>query len=218
MSVPKRKPRVVLADDHTLLLEVFEKLLSPVCDIVGKVSDGLRLVEIAGELKPDVIVVDISIPLLNGLEAARRIKKEREEIKIVFLTQHEDPEFAVEAFRNGASAYLLKVSAASEVLQVIQTVTEGHTYVTPRVAKGMQEALVQGKFVKEEPSRELTVRQKEVLRLLAEGRSMKEAAEVLRVTARTIAFHKYSVMERFGLKTNADLFQFSIKHHLVSKP
>jgi|SRR3954462_9790076 DNA-binding NarL/FixJ family response regulator len=203
-------PRVLLADDHVLLLGAFEKLLASECTIVGQVSDGRALVAAAEQLKPDVIVLDISMPLLNGLEAARQIKKKSSGVKLVFLTMNEDADLAAEAFRAGASAYLLKRSAASELPAAIREVMQGRSYITPLMADGLVGALI-----KETVSTELTPRQREVLQLLAEGRSMKEVGTVLNLTARTVAFHKYRMMEQLKVKSTAELIQYAVKHHIV---
>ena len=206
-------PRVLLADDHALLLGAFEKLLAGVCHIVGQVSDGRALVEAAGELKPDVVVLDISMPLLNGLEAGRQIKQARRSVKLVFLTMNEDPDVAAEAFRSGASGYLLKRSAASELATAIREVMQGRTYITPLVAEGLVGSLIQGDH--DNKGHELTSRQLEVLQLLAEGRSMKEVGSVLSLTPRTVAFHKYRIMEQLKVKSTAELIQYAVKHHIV---
>jgi DNA-binding NarL/FixJ family response regulator len=209
-----RRPRVLLADDHALLLGAFEKLLAPECEIVGQVSDGRALVDAAQALKPDVIVLDIGMPVLNGLEAARQIKPRLPDVKLVFLTMNEATELAADAFRAGASAYLLKRSAASELLTAIREVMQGRSYVTPLVTEGLVTSLLrQGG----EPgtSDDLTSRQREILQLLAEGRSMKEAAALLDISPRTIAFHKYKMMEQLKVKTTAELIQYAIKHHVV---
>jgi DNA-binding NarL/FixJ family response regulator len=207
-------PRVMLADDHTILLEAFERLLEGKCEVVGVVSDGLALLKQAAGLKPDVIVVDISMPVLNGLEAGRQLKEILPAVKLVFLTMNEDPELAAEAMRNGASAYLLKSSAVSELFRAIQDALKGKKYVTPKIARGMQEVFIRHPRVRSF-EKILTTRQREVIRLLAEGKSMKEAAGFLNVTPRTVAFHKYRVMEELGLKTSADLVQFAIKNRIV---
>jgi DNA-binding NarL/FixJ family response regulator len=209
-----RRPRVVLADDHTMLVEAFEKLLSPTCDIVGKVADGRALLAAVKELRPDVVVVDITMPLLNGLTAARHIRELDRDIKLVFVTMNEDPDLAAEAFRAGASAYLLKRSAASELVTAIQQVMQHRSYVTPLVTQGMVGSLIHGG--QEGKDRyELTPRQREVVQLLAEGRSMKEVAAILNIAPRTVAFHKYRLMEQVNVKTNAELIQYAIKHHIV---
>jgi DNA-binding NarL/FixJ family response regulator len=207
-------PRVLLADDHTLLLEAFERLLSPECEVVGRVGDGRALLEAAPKLKPDVVVLDVSMPLLNGLDAGRQLKLMMPDVRLVYLTMNEDPDLAAEAFRNGASAYLLKRSAASELLLAIREVMNRRSYVTPLVTKDLL-----GSFIQHPgptgANRTLTPRQREVLQLLAEGRSMKEAANILNVTARTIAFHKYQMMEQLQIKTTAELIQYAVKERLV---
>ena len=207
------KPRVIVADDHTLLAEAFEKLLSPECDVVARVADGRALVNAVREHHPDVVVLDLAMPLLNGLEAARQIKQFDRAIKLVFVTMNEDPDLAAEAFRVGGSAYLLKRSAGSELLTAIREAMKHRSYVTPLVTEGMLGSLMQP--AGETPARQLTPRQREVLQLLAEGKSMKEVASILNVTARTVAFHKYRMMEQLKIKTNAELIQYAIRHHLV---
>ena len=206
-------PRVLLADDHTLLLGAFEKMLAPECHIVGHVTDGRALVAAAETLKPDVIVLDIGMPLLNGLEAARQVKQLLRSVKLVFLTMHEDADLAAEAFRSGASAYLLKRSAASELMTAIREVMKGRSYVTPLMTEGLVGSLMH--VGEHKPSQELTARQREVLQLLAEGHSMKEVAALLHVTPRTVAFHKYAMMEALKLKSSAELIQYAVKHHIV---
>jgi DNA-binding NarL/FixJ family response regulator len=206
-----KRPRVVLADDHTMLLEAFQKLLAPSCDVVGTVADGRALVAAVRELHPDVVVIDIGMPVLNGLTAARQIREIDKDVKLVFLTMNEDPDLAAEAFRAGASAYLLKRSAASELLAAIQQVMEHRSYVTPLVTEGMVSSLMDAGPVRHE----LTPRQREVVQLLAEGKSMKEVAAILEITPRTVAFHKYRLMEQLNVKTNAELIQYAIRHHIV---
>ncbi|HET9371300.1 MAG TPA: response regulator transcription factor [Vicinamibacterales bacterium] len=206
-------PRVLLADDHALLLGAFEKLLASECEVVGQVADGRALVATAERLKPDVIVLDISMPLLNGLEAARQIKQTLRQVKLVFLTMNEEPEVAAEAFRAGASAYLLKRSAAWELATAIREVMQGRSYVTPLVTEGLVETLMTPDADK--PSHDLTARQREVLQLLAEGRSMKEVADLLDLTPRTVAFHKYRMMEQLRVKSTAELIQYAVKRHIV---
>ena len=207
------RPRVLLADDHALLLGAFEKLLAEECDVVGQVADGRALVAEAEKLKPDVIVLDISMPLLNGLEAGRQIKQKLRDVKLVFLTMNEDSELAAEAFRSGASGYLLKRSAASELSTAIREVMQGRSYVTPIMTQGLVGALQNTQEHKS--GHALTARQREVLQLLAEGRSMKEVASVLNVTPRTVAFHKYRMMEQLKVKSTAELVQYAVKQHIV---
>jgi DNA-binding NarL/FixJ family response regulator len=206
--------RVLLADDHTLLLEAFEKLLEHDYTVVGAVSDGRALLSAAAELMPDVIVLDIAMPLLNGLDAARKLKKTMPKIKLIFLTMNEDPSVANEAFRAGASGYLLKTSALSELSKAIQEALCGRSYVTPLIAQGMEESL-SWQPVDDRGIPQLTPRQREVLQLLAEGRSMKEAARILNVTPRTVAFHKYRMMKELNLQNSADLIRFALREHIV---
>ena len=225
------KPRVLLADDHRLLVEAFAKLLEPECEIVGHVGDGLALLE--GEcdviatygdarqflldvprLNPEVVILDLSMPMLNGLDAARELKRLVPATKIIFLTMNEDPDIAAEAFRIGASGYLLKRSAGSELLLAIREVMERRHYVTPFVTKDLVGSFINS-LEQAGTRRTLTPRQREVLQLLAEGRSMKEAATILDVSVRTIAFHKYRMMEQLDIKTTAELVQFAVREHLV---
>ncbi len=207
------RPRVLIADDHELLVEAFVKLLEAEVEVVGKVLDGRALLAQAPRLKPDIIVLDISMPGLNGLEAGEQIKQIMPDVKLIFLTMHEDPDLAVEAFRLGASGYLLKRSAASELFQAVQEVFRGRTYVTPLIAEGMIESFAR------DPERrkvsKLTPRQREILQLLAEGNSMKEVAAILNIAPRTVAFHKYRMMEMLGLKSNAELLRLAIKEQMV---
>jgi DNA-binding NarL/FixJ family response regulator len=207
-------PRLMLADDHTILLEAFRKLLEPQYEIVGTVADGRALLETAPQLNPDVIVADIGMPLMNGLEAGLRLKEQMPTVKLIFLTMNEDPDLAVEAMRCGACGYLLKSSAADELLRAIQLALKGKTYVTSQIARGMQKSFIKNPRVKGQ-AKTLTPRQREVVQLLAEGRSMKEVASVLNVTPRTVAFHKYRVMEELNIGTTAELIQFAIKSKIL---
>jgi DNA-binding NarL/FixJ family response regulator len=209
-----KRPRVLLADDHTLLVEAFRKLLESAYDVVGTVADGLALLDAAPALKPDVIVIDIGMPRLNGLEAGRQLKKMMPGVKLIFLTMTEDPDIATEAMHLGASGYVLKTSAASELFDAIQAALKEKSYVTPQIARGMREVFIQNPQGKIR-GKPLTLRQREVIQLLAEGKSMKEAADILRVTPRTIAYHKYCMMKELGIKTNAELIRVGIKKHIL---
>ncbi len=208
-----RRPRVLLAEDHALLLDAFAKLLEPHCDVVGTAGDGRELLEAAQRLEPDVVVADISMPLLNGLEAGRRLKELLPDTKLVFVTVNEDPDLAAEALRLGASAYVLKKSATSELFHAIREVLAGRSYVTPLVAPDGLDGIRERK-----PRRaaELTPRQREVLQLLAEGKSMKQVADILNVTPRTVAFHKYRMMGELGFGSTAELVQFAVREGIVS--
>jgi DNA-binding NarL/FixJ family response regulator len=207
-------PRLMLADDHTILVEAFRKLLEPHYEIVGTVSDGRALLETAPQLNPDVIVADIGMPLMNGLEAGLRLKERIPAMRLIFLTMNEDPDLAVEAMRCGASGYLLMSSAVEEMLCAIHLALKGKTYVTPQIRRGMQESFIKNPQAKGQ-SKILTPRQREVVQLLAEGKSMKEVASVLKVTPRTVAFHKYRVMDELNIGTTAELIQYAIKSKLL---
>jgi DNA-binding NarL/FixJ family response regulator len=207
------RPRVLLADDHSLLLGAFETLLAPEYDVVGGVSDGRALLAAAEKLQPDVVVLDVSMPLLNGLDAGREIRRRFPRIKLVFITMNEDADLAAAAFRIGASAYLLKRSAASELQFAIHEALNGRSYLTPLVTDGVVGSLLRA--AERKPSTELTPRQREVLQLLAEGQSMKQVAGVLNVTPRTVAFHKYRMMQQLNIKSTAELIRFAIRQHLV---
>jgi DNA-binding NarL/FixJ family response regulator len=207
------RPRVLLADDHDLLLGALEKLLADDCEIVGQVSDGAALCAAAEALKPDVIVLDVAMPRLNGLEAARRIRQSLRNIKLVFLTMNEDADIAAEAFRAGASGYVLKRSAPGELLTAIREVMQGRSYLTPRMTKDLMDALLSSDEPKD--TDELTTRQREILQLIAEGRSMKEIAAVLDITPRTVAFHKYRLMQQLHVTSTAELVRYAVAHHIV---
>jgi DNA-binding NarL/FixJ family response regulator len=209
-----KRARIILADDHALLLGAFKALLEPEFEVVGTFLDGRSLVEGAQELHPNVIVLDIGMPLMNGLSAGQEMKKDMPAVKLIYLTMNLDPDLAAEAFRLGASGYLLKSSAASELGYAIREALTGRSYVTPQITEGMVGSFVQN-LKRKKPAHKLTLRQKEVLQLLAEGRSMKEVAAILNVTPRTVAFHKYTMMEQLDIKSSAELIQYAIKHSIA---
>jgi DNA-binding NarL/FixJ family response regulator len=207
--------RVVLADDHTLLLDALKRLLENEFEIVGTFPDGLSVTQGAPALRPDVIVLDIAMPILNGLTAGQRLKQLLPKVKLIYLTMDRDPDMAAEAFRHGAAGYLLKDSAASELVKAIRRVARGGSYVTPLLLDN--EKLTEAKHFKNQvKTKHLTLRQKEVLQLLAEGRSMKEAGFILNISPRTVAFHKYTIMERLNIKTSAGLVQYAFNHHVLA--
>ncbi len=208
------KPRILLADDHTLIVEAFKKLLESEFEIVGTVPDGRKLLQVAPALRPDVVLLDLGMPMLNGFDAGRQLKKLLPNVKLIVLTVNEDYDLAVEALGEWASGYLLKNSASSELVKAIWEVLRGKQYVTPQIAKRRLEEFVRDP--RPNRTKHLTARQREVLQLLGEGRSMKEAAFELQVATRTIAFHKYRIMEEHGLKTNSDLVIFAIKQNVLS--
>jgi DNA-binding NarL/FixJ family response regulator len=209
-------PRVILADDHKLVADALQKLIAPHFEVVATVTDGHELLVSATSLRPDLIVIDVAMPLLNGLEAGRQLRAKMPFVKLVFLTMNEDPELAVEAMKAGASGYVLKKCAASELLQALNAALRGKCYVTPQIARGMEDSFIRNPNGSGRP-KTITPRQRQVVQLLAEGKSMKEAADVLKVAPRTVAFHKYRLMQDLGLKSNADVVQFAIKNRIVVK-
>lgn len=204
-----KRTRIILADDHILLMDAVRNLLEPEYEVVGTYPDGDALVNAAVELAPDVVILDVGMPKLNGLTACARLKKLLPKTKLVFLTMNQDAETAGEAFRAGAAGYVLKTSAASELVAAIREVLRGGYFATPSLTEGMMGSFVQN-FKRMKAPRELTVRQKEVLQLLVEGRSMKQVANVLNITARTVAFHKYSMMEHLNIGSSAELISYAI--------
>jgi DNA-binding NarL/FixJ family response regulator len=210
-----KRPRILLADDHTLMAEALKHLLQDDFDVVGTVSDGRALLKATAELKPEVVVVDIAMPLLNGLDAGEQLKALYPHINVIYLTQNREPRVAAEAFRRKATGYVLKDAAASELKAAIRDALHGRRYLSPSLAKGMVDAgLDPG--TRDPRLRDLSSREREVLQLLAEGKSMKEVAAILDISPRTVEFHKYRTMELLGLKTGAELVQYAIKHGLIA--
>lgn len=209
-------PRILIADDHTLVAEACRKLLESEYEVVATVNNGRSLVRAAVKLKPHLIIIDVAMPLLNGLDAGQQVKEFLPGVKLVFLTMNHDTDLAAEAFRRGASAYLLKTCAASELTIAVREVLKGKSYLSPTIAKETVDFLLrQDKKLVEEADR-LTERQREVLQLLAEGKCMKEVADVLNITTRTVAFHKYRIMEVLNAKNSAELIQYAIRNHLIA--
>lgn len=215
MRVGMAKTRVLLADDHVMVVNGLRELLKGTFDIVGVVHDGRALVEETERLHPDVIVTDVSMPLLNGLEAIRQIRRRDPSVKIVVLTMHADAQTAVAAFRAGARGYVLKVSPEEEFIAAIRQVAKGLAYVTPLAAKDLLDVLVEARSGDSEPA-PLTPRQREVLQLIAEGRTMKEVAAILHISPRTAESHKYEMMQTLGVETTAQLIQYAIRLKLVA--
>jgi len=210
-----KQPRVLLADDHRLVREAFAQILEPACEVVGAVADGRALLAAAAELRPDIVVLDIAMPLLNGLDAARQLRRAMPDVKLIFLTVSENSDVAAAAFQAGAAGYLLKNSAASELVQAVREVAQGRSYVTPLATQGLVANFLRPAGSGKKTG-QLSPRQREVLQLLAEGHTMKDVARILKITPRTVAFHKYSIMEQLGVKSSAELVQFAIKQHVVS--
>ena len=206
------RPRILMADDHLMLLEAFKALLEPDFEIVGMVTDGRRLLDEFARLHPDVVLLDIAMPLLNGLDAGRQLKAQRRSVKLIYLTMNQDPQLASEALRLGAAGYLLKSSAVQELKQAIQETLRGRSYLTPLITRDAIGSLIDPRLERHE----LTTRQREVLQLLAEGKSMKEAAAILNMTPRTVAFHKYRMMEQLRLRTSAELVTFAVRQGMVA--
>jgi DNA-binding NarL/FixJ family response regulator len=205
--------RILLADDHTLMVDALKHLLEAEFDVVGTARDGRELLKAAEQLLPELVVVDIAMPLLNGLDAAEQLKALHPDLKVIILTQNRDPQMAAEAFRRRASGYLLKDSAASELIAAIRMVLKGGRYLSPALRdEDDGDALPVG----ESGTRPLTLREREVLQLLAEGKSMKEVGAILDISPRTVEFHKYRIMQLVGAKTGAELVQYAIKHGLIS--
>lgn len=210
------RSRILIADDHNLVAQLCKKLLESEFDVVGTVSDGRALVRAASNLMPDVIIVDIAMPLLNGLDAVRQVKEMFPAVKVIFLTVNNDPEIAAEAFRRGASGYVLKTCASSELVTAVRNVLRGGTYLAANLSKHTVDFLRRQNEELVEEGERLTERQREVLQLLAEGKAMKEVADVLNMAIRTVAFHKYRIMEVIGAKSNADLIRYAVRSHLIT--
>jgi len=210
------KPRVLMADDHSLILAGLRKLVEGECEVVGTVEDGRALVEAAQTLRPDLILLDISMPLLNGLEAARQLRTVVPDSKLIFLTMHASPTYATEAFQAGASGYLLKHSAAEELSQAIKSVLQGRHYLTPLITKEVMDSVLTPSTGERGKATALTARQREVLQLVAEGKGTKEIATILRLSVKTVEFHKARLMQQLDLHTIADLTKYAITQGVTS--
>ncbi|HSB28420.1 MAG TPA: response regulator transcription factor [Pyrinomonadaceae bacterium] len=210
------RPRIILADDHVLLLEAIKNLLQKDFDVVGTFSDGCLLVDNAAKLNPDVIVLDIAMPQMNGLSAGQRLKQILPKVRLVYLTMNLDADVAAEAFRIGASGYVVKNSAVTELVQAIRLALVGRTYISSLITGDGMPGNFLHQVERNKKPNHLTLRQKEVLQLLTEGRSMKEVAHILKVSPRTVAFHKYSIMEHLHLHSSADLIRFAMNHSLAA--
>jgi DNA-binding NarL/FixJ family response regulator len=211
-----KRARVLLADDHRILAEGLRSLLEPEFELVDIVEDGRALVARAMELRPDVIVTDITMPLLNGIEAVRQLKKADMPAKIIFLTMHQDVTYALKAFELGALGFVLKHSAPSELVTAIHEALAGRTYVTPLIAGELMQAYRDGTGQRQDPAVDLTPRQREALQLFAEGRSAKEVAAILHISPRTAEFHKASIMKMLGIRTTAEMAQYAVRHGIIS--
>jgi DNA-binding NarL/FixJ family response regulator len=213
-----RKPRLLLADDHTMVLEGLTRLLEPEFEVVGKALDGRAMLEMALKLKPDVIIVDVSMPLLSGIEAVRQLKPRDARVKVIFLSMHSDVELGSEALRAGASGYVLKHSAAESLSRAINEALNGRVYVSPRIAVDVLAAVQQTSRYSDQPAGTLTQREREVLQLVAEGRTIGGIANILSIAARTVVFHKSNIMDKLGLRTTAELTCHAIQCGLLAAP
>jgi len=214
--VTKPRPRVLLADDHRLVAEALKSLLASEFELLGVVEDGRALVAAAKQLHPDVIVADITMPHLNGLDALLQLRKDNPNVKVVFLTMHKDVAYARRALESGGSGFVLKHSAPAELLDAIRAALAGKTYLTPALAGQVLQAMQRAPQTASDPVASLTPRQREILQLFAEGRSAKEIGAALGISARTVEFHKYQMMDSLGLHANAELVHFAIKHGIVA--
>jgi DNA-binding NarL/FixJ family response regulator len=210
------RPQIMIADDHAFVADACRKLLESEYDVVATVGDGRALVRVATDLKPQAIIIDIGMPLLNGLDAGCQVKEILRSVELVFLTMNGDPALAAEAIRRGASGYLLKTCAASELIVAIREVLKGMLYLSPAIAKETVDFLLrQNKEFIDEGQR-LTERQREVLQLLTEGKSAKEVAYELKMSVDTVCFHKYRIKEKLNVKSNAELVQYAVRNHLIA--
>jgi DNA-binding NarL/FixJ family response regulator len=209
------KPRVLLADDHVLVLEGFRRILQEQYELVGTVGDGYTLLAAAKTVQPDIVILDISMPLLNGIDTAAQLKKICPTTKIIIVTMHAGADYVRSAFEAGASAYVLKGSAVDELDQAIRAVLVGHSYITPLITKELVDVYLSAPS---EKPRGLTPRQREVLQFLAEGRTAKEIANLLHITSRTVEFHKGQILDQLKLKTTADLIKYALTHGIVDTP
>jgi len=211
----RHRPKILIADDHTLVAEACKNLLEPEFEVVGIVADGRALLKAAAELKPDVVIVDIAMPQLNGLDAGEQLKQKNRALKVVYLTMNNRPDVAAEAFRRGASAYVLKHCTADELTIAVRRILRGESYLSPLITKDTVEFLLRSGTPFTEEKR-ISSRQSEVLQLLAEGKSMKEIAYILQLKPGTVAFHKYRIMEVLDLKSNAELIEYALRHHMIA--
>jgi len=211
----RNRTRILIADDHVLVAEACSRLLEPQYEVVGIVNDGRSLLRAAAELRPDVVIVDVSMPQLNGLDAGEQIKQRFPAIKLIFLTMNTGADLAAEAFRRGASAYVLKHCSAEELVIALRRVLRNESYLSPMITKDTFDFLLRSGAAYSQEKR-ITGRQSEVLQLLAEGKSMKEVAYILQLKAGTVAFHKYRMMETLGLKSNAELIEYAVKRRMVA--
>lgn len=209
-----KRTSILIADDHSLMCAGLQKILEPEFEVIASVSDGRSLVKTALEVKPDVVLADVAMPLLNGLDAGRELKRLMPRVKLIYLTMNKAPEIATQALRIGASGFLLKNSQGEELLHAIRAALRGTTYVTPQIREDLEEMFIRDPRSLDRPNH-LSARQREVLQMLAEGRPMQEVATALQITRRTVRFHKQQIMEELGLRTNSELVQYAVKNGML---
>jgi DNA-binding NarL/FixJ family response regulator len=212
---PAPKPRAILADDHELVLDGLRRILEPECDIVFVTCDGRRLITAARELDPDLVILDVSMPALNGLEAARQLRNNGSRARLIFVTMHSDADYLRDALAAGASGYVLKMSASKQLVAAVREVAAGRTYIAPQLREMVVPAFNDPEGAKKALQRPLTPRQREVLQLIAEGRSAKEIAATLDISPKTVEFHKTSIFESLGLRTTAELTRYALAHRII---
>ena len=210
------RPRILIAEDHLMLAELCKRYLEAEFDVVGIVSNGQELLSLACQMKPDVIVLDIAMPILNGLDAGERAKRVLPAVKLVYLTMNPDPQVAVEAFSRGASGYLLKTGASNELLIAVRSVLRGKPYLSSGLSKDQVDAIRWDRYRQTDFQESLTDRQRDVLQLLAEGKQMKEVGDILNMSTRTVAFHKYRIMSALGARSTAELVRHAVRLRMVA--
>lgn len=210
-----KRPRIVLADDHPIVAEGLRSLLAARYDVVGVVADGRALLEAARSLEPDVVVADIAMPHVNGIEATLRLRQEQPHIKVIILTMHREQAYVRRAMESGAAGYVLKVAAPDELLTAIDAALAGKTFVTPELAGELVGRVARDPQRLHDPTAALTPRQREILQLVAQGKTAKEIGAILDLSARTVESHKYELMKALGVERSAELVQFALKHGLI---
>jgi len=210
------RPRILIADDHIFLAELCKRLLDAEFHVIGIVTDGRAMVREAARLEPDVILADVGMPILNGLDAGQQVKKSLPSVKLLYLSMKNDPEIVAEAFRRGASGYMLKTCTSSQLVVAVRDILRGKTYMSPTLPRETIGFLRRQNATVAKDAERLTERQREVLQLLAEGKVMKEVGAILNMTTRTVAFHKYRMMERLGVTTNAELVRYAVESHILA--
>jgi len=210
-----KKTSILLADDHTMVCAGLRRVLEPEYEVIGTVENGLKLLQVAADLKPELVILDVGMPLLNGLDAARELKKAMPSVKIIFLTMNPDCDIANEAIRIGISGYLLKTCQEEELLQAVRSALKGLSYISPSISQAIEESFIRDPRSLTRP-RHLTTRQVQIMQMLSEGQSMKDIAQILNISFRTVRFHKYQIMQELQIKNIAQLVQYAIKYGIIT--